>query len=129
MSRSVGLWACLGVMWVWGTAAAQDWPMWRYDAGHTAAGSTAVSDALQLEWTRTASPRRQVWDDPLNHDLMPYDRVFEPIAKDGVLFVGFNDTDKMVAVDLSTGRAMDPLYGRTRAFSGCRLAGLCVFLQ
>ena len=26
------------------------------------------------------SPREQVWDDPLNHDLMPYDRAFEPVV-------------------------------------------------
>jgi outer membrane protein assembly factor BamB len=85
------------------TASAADWPMWRYDAGRTAASSEKLPAKLQLEWERVYSPREQVWDDPLNHDLMPYDKVFEPVVMGGRMFIGFNDRDKVVALDLSTG--------------------------
>jgi len=85
------------------TASAADWPMWRYDAGRTAASSEKLPAKLQLEWERVYSAREQVWDDPLNHDLMPYDKVFEPVVMGGRMFIGFNDRDKVVALDLSTG--------------------------
>jgi outer membrane protein assembly factor BamB len=84
-------------------AHAADWPMWRYDAGRTAASSEKLPAKLQLEWERVYSPREQVWDDPLNHDLMPYDKVFEPVVMGSKMFIGFNDRDKVMALDLSTG--------------------------
>jgi outer membrane protein assembly factor BamB len=84
-------------------AAAADWPMWRFDAGRTAASAEQLPAKLQLEWERAYSPREQVWDDPLNHDLMTYDRVFEPVVLGNRMFIGFNDADKVVALDLNTG--------------------------
>jgi len=85
------------------TTHAADWPMWRFDAGRTAASSEVLPEKLHLEWERAYSPREQVWDDPLNHDLMPYDRVFEPVVLGNKMFVAFNDSDKVVALDLTTG--------------------------
>ena len=84
-----------------GTAG--DWPMWRYDAGRTAASQDSLPDQLHPQWTRTYSPRVQVWDDPLNNDMMPYDRLFEPVIKDGRMFISFNDRDKVVALDVRDG--------------------------
>ncbi len=83
--------------------ATDDWPQWRFDAGHTAASPNVLPAKLSLQWTRRYSQREQVWDDPLNHDLMPYDRIFEPIISDGRMFIGFNDTDKVVALNLDDG--------------------------
>ena len=90
--------------------ADDDWPMWRHDAGHTAASANQLPDRLQLLWSREFGRREQVWDDPLNHDLMPYDRVFEPVVKDGRLFMGFNDADKVVALDLKSGNELWTFY-------------------
>ncbi len=84
-------------------ATAADWPMWRCDAGRTAASTEQLPADLQLQWTRQFTPRVQAWDDPLNLDLMTYDRVFEPIVMDGRMFVGFNDRDKLSAFDVETG--------------------------
>lgn len=81
-----------------------DWPLWRYDAGRSAASPDALPEGLNLEWVRTYSPRKQVWDDPLNHDLMPYDRVFEPVVMGSRLFLTFNDTDQVVALDTRSGQ-------------------------
>ena len=73
----------LAVAFLWITCSslsAADWPMWRYDAEHRAASPENLPDELQHQWTLKLSPREQVWDDPLNHDLMSYDRIFEPIV-------------------------------------------------
>src|SRR6056297_3156428 len=91
-------------------ADANDWPMWRYDASRSAASPHELPDDLQLMWTKTLSPRKQAWDDPLNLDLMTYDRVFEPIVLDGRLFIGFNDRDKLMAVDAKTGQELWSFY-------------------
>jgi outer membrane protein assembly factor BamB len=85
------------------TLTAAEWPMWRYDAEHRAASPEQLPDKLQLQWTLKLSPREPVWDDPLNHDLMPYDRVFEPIVLGSRMFVTFNDSDKVVAYHTADG--------------------------
>jgi len=91
-------------------ARGADWPMWRFDAQRSAASPYDLPDNLQPHWTQVYSPREQVWDDPLNHDLMPYDRAFEPVVKDGRLFVGFNDSDKLVAVSTRDGSELWRFY-------------------
>ncbi|GDY18853.1 hypothetical protein LBMAG56_01980 [Verrucomicrobiota bacterium] len=89
---------------------AADWPMWRYDAYRSAASPEVLAPQLFRQWTRQYAPRVQVWDDPLNHDLMPYDKVFEPVVLGGRMFIGFNDTDKVVALDLRSGAELWAFY-------------------
>ena len=84
--------------------------MWRSDAGHSAAASHELPGTLQLEWTRQYSPRVPVWDDPLNQDMMSYDRIFEPVVADGRMFVSFNDTDKVAALDVRDGSEIWSFY-------------------
>jgi outer membrane protein assembly factor BamB len=84
-------------------AVGGDWPMWRYDATRSASSPHGLPDDLGLQWIREFAPREQVWDDPLNHDLMPYDRVFEPVVLGSRLFLAFNDTDQVLALDTTTG--------------------------
>jgi len=93
-----------------GLAAASDWPMWRYDGAHTAASPHELPTQLHLQWVREYSPRVPVWDDPLNQDLMPYDRIFEPVVADGRMFVAFNDSDKVVALDVQSGKELWRFY-------------------
>ena len=83
-------WLLLGV-----PAVAGDWPMWRYDACRSAASPTPLPADLELQWTRHFSPRTQVWPEPLNRDLMSFDRVFEPVVLGQRMFIGFNDSDKV----------------------------------
>lgn len=82
---------------------AADWPQWRGDAYRGAASSENLPDRLSLRWTRAFSPRRPAWEDPLNQDLMSYDRILEPVVLGNHLFIGFNDRDKVVALDIHTG--------------------------
>jgi hypothetical protein len=82
--------------------------MWRCDAGRTAASDEKLPAELHLEWERRYSPREQVWDDPLNHDLMTYDKVFEPVVLGDRMFIGFNDCDRPGVVDLPYQRSGAP---------------------
>lgn len=93
-----------------GMARAGDWPMWRHDAGRTAASPDALPDKLHAIWKRQFTPRKTVWDDPLNEDLMPYDKVFEPVVAGSRMYVGFNDADKVIALDTSTGLILWTFY-------------------
>ncbi len=87
-------------------AASEDWPMWRSDAQRSAASTNRVADSVQPLWRREFSQRVPAWDDPLNLDLMTYDRIFEPIVLGGRMFVGFNDRDQLMALDANTGREL-----------------------
>ena len=101
---------CLIVPAVPTDAGGDDWPMWRYDAQRSAASPSSVPAELHVLWTKELGPRTQAWDDPLNLDLMTYDRLLEPIVMDGRLFVGFNDRDKLVAMDSATGKELWTVY-------------------
>lgn len=83
---------------------ADDWPMWRFDAMRSAAApANQLPDDFGTLWTRDFGKRVQAWDDPLNLDLMTYDRVLEPIVVDGRIILSFNDRDKVAAFDADTG--------------------------
>lgn len=86
-----------------GLHAQEDWPMWRADATRSAATSNQLPDEFKFKWGRQFDDREQAWDDPLNLDLMTYDRVFEPIVYQGLVCIGFNDQDKLLALDAETG--------------------------
>ncbi|QDU11072.1 PQQ-binding-like beta-propeller repeat protein [Gimesia aquarii] len=92
------------------SAVAGNWPMWRYDAGHTAASPDGLPDQLTPLWTRSFGQREQVWDDPLNNDLMTYDKVFEPVVYGKRMFVGFNDSDKLIAINTEDGNTLWTFY-------------------
>jgi outer membrane protein assembly factor BamB len=87
-----------------------DWPMWRYDSNRSGNSPEQLADQLYLQWQINYSPREPVWDDPLNQDLMKFDRIFEPVVAGNKLFIGFNDLDKVVALDLETGRELWSFY-------------------
>ncbi|HLP71878.1 MAG TPA: PQQ-binding-like beta-propeller repeat protein, partial [Bacteroidales bacterium] len=87
-----------------------DWPMWRYDAGRTASTPEQLSDKLYLQWEVKYPERVTVWDDPLNQNLMQFDRVFEPIVVGDKIFIGFNDQDKVVALDINNGKEVWHFY-------------------
>lgn len=89
---------------------ADDWPMWRYDAARSAASREVLPQHLTVLWKREFSSRQQAWDDPLNLDLMTYDRVFEPIVLDGRLIIPFNDSDKVMALDADDGATLWTAY-------------------
>ncbi|MDD4145380.1 MAG: class I tRNA ligase family protein, partial [Prolixibacteraceae bacterium] len=90
--------------------AGNDWPMWRYDKNRSASTSGKLADELYLQWQAKFSVRIPVWDDPLNRNLMQFDRILEPVVADNKIFVGFNDQDKVVAMDINTGKEIWHFY-------------------
>lgn len=84
-------------------AQSYDWPMWRYDSNRSAYTPEQLADKLYLQWQVKYSPRNPVWEDPLNRNLMQFDRIFEPVVADNKIFIGFNDQDKVVALDINSG--------------------------
>lgn len=91
-------------------AQVRDWPMWRSDHGRSASTSEQLADNLYLQWKVQYAPRIPVWDDPLNQNLMQFDRLFEPVVADNKIFLGFNDQDKVVALDINSGRELWHFY-------------------
>ena len=89
---------------------AHDWPMWRCDYHRSASTPEQLASELYLQWQVNYSPRIPVWDDPLNQNLMKFDRIFEPVVAGNKLFVGFNDQDKVVALDLDSGKEIWHFY-------------------
>ncbi len=89
-----------------------DWPMWRYDAGHTAASPAELPETFNPTpvWVLNFSQRVQVWDDPLNNDMMAYDKIFEPVVMGKRMFVSFNDKNKVVAFNTDTGATLWTYY-------------------
>lgn len=87
-----------------------DWPMWRYDHHRSAYTPEQLADTLYLQWQAEFDARTPVWDDPLNQNLMPFDRIFEPVVAGNRIFLGFNDKDKVVALDLQTGKELWHFY-------------------
>ena len=92
------------------TLLAADWPMWRADAMRSSSSSESLGQKLRIEHVIAGTPRIQTWDDPLNMDVMPFDRVLEPIILGSQLFVGFNDSDKVVSYDLNSGKMIWTYY-------------------
>lgn len=85
--------------------------MWRYDAMRSAAASkNRLPESISPTWSVDFGRREQAWDDPLNHDLMTYDRILEPIVTGGRMFVGFNDQCKVVAFDANSGKQVWTCY-------------------
>jgi len=81
-----------------------DWLQWRYDASRTAACPGELPRKLHLQWTRKYPALIPAWEDPVNQDRMPYDRVYEPVVSGSTLVFGSNRNDRVTALDTRTGR-------------------------
>ncbi len=94
-----------GFGWVVEAAGAEenrgsDWPMWRYDAGRTAAGPDELPAELHLQWKRQLPrPRPAFPDEP----RMRFDSSYEPIVMGKTMFVGSMVTDSVAAFDTDSG--------------------------
>ena len=84
--------------------------MWRFDHNRSASTPEQLADRLYLQWQVRYLPRVPVWDDPLNQDLMQFDRIFEPIVADSKMYIGFNDQDKVIALDINSGKELWHYY-------------------
>ena len=95
--------------------------MWRYDANRSANSPHALASDLHLQWVRQYTQREMCWKDRINQERMPFDRAFLPVVMDRTMFVAFNDTDKLVALDTRTGEERWRFY----ADGPIRFAPIC----
>ena len=59
------------------TATAADWPMWRHDAGRSAATTETLAKTLHRQWTRHLPKLQGAW---LDQDTVRADAVHQPIV-------------------------------------------------
>ena len=84
-----------------------DWPMWRYDAGRTAASPAQLPADLHLQWKRQLPPPRPAFPD---EPRMCFDTSYEPVVTGGKMFVGSMVTDSVMAIDTDTGAEIWKFY-------------------
>jgi len=78
----------------------EDWPMWRHDAGRSAASSETLGSDLALRWTRQLVAPRMAWpEDPRIH----FDATLEPVSTGNQVFIASSTTDSVTALDANTG--------------------------
>ena len=95
------LWSVFFLLLMIVASHAEDWPMWRYDPGRTAAAPAALSMPLHLYWVRELPPAKPAW--PASQYKLQFDVCYEPVAAEGLLFVPSNVSDCVTAYDMETG--------------------------
>jgi len=83
------------------SAWAADWPMWRYDAGRTAASPQVLPAEMAVHWVRQLPAPKAAW--PWNQYKLQFDASYEPIAVGDTLFVPSMVRDCVTAYDAATG--------------------------
>ncbi|MDD4872683.1 MAG: PQQ-binding-like beta-propeller repeat protein [Kiritimatiellae bacterium] len=80
--------------------SSDDWPMWRHDAGRTAATAGELPAALRLQWKREFQKPAPAFP---NDSRLCFDKSYEPVAAEGLIFVPSMVTDSVAALDAGTG--------------------------
>lgn len=81
-------------------AGAEDWPCWRFDAGHTGATQEKLPKKLQVQWVRALPPTERAWPDD---ERLEFDIAYEPIVVGPVVYVGSPQNDSVMAFDAESG--------------------------
>jgi outer membrane protein assembly factor BamB len=79
-----------------------DWPMWRYDAGRTAASPVSLPAELHLQWVRDLPKPAPAWSE--EQYKLQFDRSYEPVVMGKQIFVPSMVSDKVTAYDTDTGK-------------------------
>ncbi len=107
---------------------AGDWPMWRHDAGRTAETPEELEGDLHLQWTWQYPPVKPAFPPTcgpnkalektlnavggvqqelpgrnLNGKLGEFDKGYEPIVLGDTMFLGSSVSDRLTAIDITTG--------------------------
>lgn len=104
MSRSITVsirWCqFLSLLCIGSRAAAEDWPMWRHDAGRGAATAQELPADLHPQWVLELPALKTAWPDQAK---MVFDRNYEPVVAGNQLFVPSSLTDSVTAYSTRTG--------------------------
>lgn len=82
-----------------GSALADDWPMWRANAGRTAAVTPAVPEKLAVLWSRELPPLKPAFRDV----RLQFDKGYEPVVLGQRMFVASSRDDSVTAFATDTG--------------------------
>lgn len=102
MKRTVVL--CLTALSCWlpvgRSASADDWPMYRQDAGRRGVTEDTLPKDLQLAWTRELPQLTPAFNSP----RLQFDAGYEPVVANGHLLVASSRTDSVTAYDAKSGK-------------------------
>jgi len=79
-----------------------DWPMWRCDAGRTAATAEELPEQLHLQWVRHLPKPVPGW--PASQYKLQFDASYEPVVMGKLIFVPSMLRDSVTAYDTETGK-------------------------
>lgn len=79
---------------------AEDWPIWRYDAGHTGVSPQKLPEELSLQWTLELPRIAQAWPDD---GRLEFDIAYEPIIAADTLYLGSPHNDAIMAFYAASG--------------------------
>lgn len=79
-----------------------DWPMWRYDAGRTAASPEELPTHLTVRWVRELPPPKAAW--PWDQYRLQFDASYEPVAAGDSVIIASMVRDSVIAYDAASGR-------------------------
>lgn len=95
--------ACIMLAAIASPSTADDWPMYRKDAGRT-----GVAAAIQenSEWRLTWSRKLSQLDPAYHSSRLQFDAGYEPVVSQGRLFVASSQTDSVTAFEVISGKQL-----------------------
>lgn len=78
---------------------AEDWPMYRKDAGRRGVTMDPLPNDLELAWTRQLPPLTPAFHNSRLH----FDAGYEPVVANGIVLIASSRTDSVTAYDSMTG--------------------------
>ena len=95
-------WRCfflIQILLPWACLHAEDWPMWRHDAGRTASSEEKLPENLQVLWRRELPPLKPAY----RNSRLQFDAGYEPVVYKKMLYVGSSLNDRLSAYETETG--------------------------
>ncbi|MBL4886243.1 MAG: PQQ-binding-like beta-propeller repeat protein [Planctomycetaceae bacterium] len=86
--------------------SADDWPMWRHDAGRVAHSAEKLPTDLQLLWTRQLPVLKPAY----RNSRLQFDAGYEPVVAGKTMFVGSSGNDRLTAYSTETGAELWRYY-------------------
>ncbi len=78
---------------------ADDWPMWRHDAGRTGVTTAELPQSLELKWVQHLPAIAPAY----HNSRLQFDAGYEPISAGGQLLIASSRTDSVTAYDVLSG--------------------------
>jgi outer membrane protein assembly factor BamB len=97
--KRIGIYAGLALIFSGGVVVADDWPMWRKNAGRTAASAEQLPENLTLLWSRQLPLTMPAY----RSTRLQFDAGYEPIVAKGHLLIASSLHDSVSAYDAVTG--------------------------